>query len=148
MRLNTLFQTCVYFTIIMLIFTLCVNFVSFLDIFGTVDTGVDVDLNDNNETFETISGNPIGNIWGSFTSATGLATMLGLGGSIVVGALIRSPVVIGIGLFSTIFWASYINMIGILDFGGFMPPQLLAIAHGAMLFIWAGSVVGMLSGSG
>ena len=148
MNLNTLFQTCVYFTIIMLIFTLCINFVSFLDIFGTTEMGADVNLNNGSETFESVSGNPIGNIWGSFTSATGLATLLGLGGSIVVGALLRSPVVIGVGLFSTVFWASYLNMMGVLDLGGFMPPQLLGIAHASMLFIWAGATIGMLSGSG
>lgn len=148
MNLATLFQTCVYFTIIMLIFTLCINFVSFLDIFGTTEIGADVDLNDGGETFESISGNPISSIWECFTSAKGLATLLGLGGSIVVGALLRSPAVIGVGLFSTVFWASYLNMMGILSLGGFMPPQLLGIAHAVMLFIWAGAAIGMLSGSG
>jgi len=61
---------------------------------------------------------------------------------------VRSPVFAGIFLFGTVFWASYVNTMIVLNLGNFVPTEFLLIGTVAMMFVFSGAVVGMLSGSG
>jgi hypothetical protein len=149
MRMDTLFQTCIYIVVIMLIFTLSVNFVSALGLFGTLDTGVDVDTTNGSSAFSSVTGGLNANtLWSFFMSPQGAVSVGGLLASLALAIATRNPTILGVGLFSTVFWASYINMQGILNIGSYMPPAFLGIAHAVMLFLWFGAVAGMISGSG
>jgi len=131
-----------YFTIIILIFTLCVNFVSATGFFPVeVETGIELNETSGNQTFFTLTGDSTTDLWAIVISGAGA---IGL----VVAWITRSPAILGVYLFSTVFWISYINMWGITNLGNYIPLAFSSIAHGAMLFLWIGAVAGMLSGGG
>ena len=149
MRLNTFFQICVYMTLCMIIFTLSINFVSALDVFptGGVEAGVDV-KDTTNETFmeftkstDNPTGLSISSIWIIVLTGAGI-------GALLIAWITKSTVILGVYIFSVIFWVSYGNALSVLDIGNYIPIGFLAIGTGGMIFIWVGAIAGMLSGSG
>jgi len=75
-----------------------------------------------------------------------LAVLFGTGilGLFLAWAM-HSAVPIGVWLFSSVFWSSYGNALGVLDI---VPAEFRLIGTAVMLFIWVGAVAGMFSGSG
>jgi len=148
MRLNSLFQTCLYIVIIMTVFSLSVTLISSLGIFGSLDSGVSTDLENESSTFESISDITMNDFWSFLSSEEGLTSIIGLGATVGLAILTRSPTLIGVGLFSTVFWTSYMNVNGILSIGGYLPVELMVIGYIVMFFLWVGAVIGMITGSG
>jgi len=147
--MRTFFQICVTFTIIMFMFTLAVNWVAGLGIFGGVGVEGGIEVGDDfNETVNTATQSP--DYPTGFTMSTMWALVLTAAGAagIVVAWLTHSTAIIGVFLFSAAFWASYLNCLNIVNLGGWMDAGFLLIATGGMAMIWIGSVAGMLSGSG
>lgn len=142
MKVNTAFQACMYFTIILLIFTLSVNFVSAANFFNTqTPTGVELNTSSANSTFLTLTGQTTTDLWLLVLVAAGA-------GGIVVAWLTHSTAILGVYLFSVIFWGSYGSMLGVTRIGNYIPVAFLFIATAALIFIWMGAIIGMLSGSG
>lgn len=142
MKVNTAFQACMYFTIILLIFTLSVNFVSAANFFNTqTPTGVELNTSSTNSTFLTLTGQTTTDLWLLVLVAAGA-------GGIVVAWLTHSTAILGVYLFSVIFWGSYGSMLGVTRIGNYIPVAFLFIATAALIFIWMGAIIGMLSGSG
>lgn len=146
MKVNTFFQACVAFTIILLIFTLSVNFVSVSGFYPTeVEVGIDVNTTSGNETFQDVTGGYTpSNIW----TVWSIAGLIALGGSIAIAVLTRSSTFVAIYLFSIVFWTAYLNMISITNLGNYVPGGFLFIGTASLIFIWMGAIIGMLSGSG
>ena len=150
MNWNTLYQTCVGITLTMIIFTLAVSFVSGLGVFDPVQTGVSQGDN-SSDTFSDITNSSYSE--SDFSGQAGMDAVWligGIGGTVIVAAVlaVRSPVFAGIFLFGTVFWASYVNTMIVLNLGNFVPTEFLLIGTVAMMFVFSGAVVGMLSGSG
>ena len=149
MNLNTFFQVCIYMTVCMILFTLSVNFVSALGVFPTGDVEAGVNVGDStNETFmeftkstEDPSGLSMTSIWTIVLTGAGIGTL-------VIAWITKSTVILGVYVFSVIFWVSYGNALSILGLGNYIPLDFLAIGTGGMIFIWVGAIAGMLSGSG
>ena len=152
-ELSTFYQICVYITITMVLFTLAVNFVSAMNIFQTgIDVGKDVSGNSSNifSSFTDVSSEGytgMNAIWNLL-----LGSAIGLAAGAFLGLLMHSTVFMGIGLFSGVFWSSYINTIGIINVNNWLMtyPLSLFVVLGTvgMMFIFAGAIIGMLSGSG
>lgn len=145
--LNTFFQLCVYFTICMFVFILCVHYVSGLEVFPTVETGFQEQVGVN-ETFQEVTSSPdyasgvnMNLIWGMIFTGAGL-------GSLLIAWFTHSTSVIGVFLFSIVFWASYINMLMILHIGNWIPLDFIGVVTGGIVFIFVGAIIGMLTGSG
>lgn len=146
---ETFFQVCLILTISMFIFTLCVHYVSGLGIYS--DTNIQGGVNpgdDANETVQRVTGSPdypdgfsIDLMWGLVLTGVGAV-------GIVVAWLTHSTAIIGVFIFSAVFWASYINMMGILNIGNYIDPNFMVIGHTVMVMVFIGAVAGMLSGSG
>jgi len=131
-----------YFTIILLIFTLSVNFVSAANFFGTnVPSGVDLNTSSENSTFISLTGESTTDLWLLVLVAAGA-------GGIVVAWLTHSTAILGVYLFSIIFWGSYGTMLGVTKIGNYIPAAFLFIATAALIFVFMGAIIGMLSGSG
>ena len=150
MNMNTLYQTCVYVTLTMLLFTLAVSFVSGLGVFSPVSVGVTPGDN-SSDTFSDITNTSYSET--DFSGQAGMDAVWligGLGGVVTfaIALATRSPVFVGVGLFGTVFWAAYGNTMAVLSLGNFVPEGFLVIGTVAMMFIFAGAVIGMLSGSG
>ena len=139
---NTFFQTAIYICILIIILTLAINFINGLNLFIDVESGVSVGDKPNN-VFQSITGFTGGfeYIWISLLTATGL-------GALVVAKLTQSTNMIGVWLFSGVFWTSYNKCISVVDVNGWIPAEFLLIFTVAILFLWAAAIIGMLTGSG
>ena len=149
---QTFFQTCVYFTIIMFVFTLSVNFVSATGIFGSISEGIDTSgTTDEIITGATVSpgqsvGFSIDTIWLWITGG-GVA----IGASFALAWLTQSAAVLGAGVFGVFFWGSYLNLLGITNIGGYLTGSLaifITIFTGFMVFMFVGAVIALFGGSG
>ena len=146
---DTLFQICVKLTITMFILTLSIQYVSGLGIYsdepitqGTIDGDTSNDAyNTATQSPDYTEGYPANLMWATIFAGAG---SIGL----IVSYFTQSPAILGVFVFSASFWASYINTLNVLNIGNYVDPNLIMIGTAAMLFIWAGSVAGMLSGSG
>jgi len=128
----------------MVVFTLAINFVNSLEVFPIYESGFEPGGN-SSDTFTNITNVEYENDFGFMAI---LVLFGGVGAAIVLGALIRSPVYLGIALFAAVFWASYINALGVININNWIPAGFLLIGTVVMIFIFAGAIIGMLSGSG
>lgn len=143
--MKTLYQTCVIICITMIFFTLTISFVDGLGIFDPVEEGFDTsgnssDIFNRTTNIETTEG-------GFGMDALWLA-VLGGGGiaAVVLAWATRSPIIIGVYVFSAVFWAAYLNSLSIVS--SLVPGEFLVIGTVGMFFAFAGAIAGMLSGSG
>lgn len=142
---NTFFQICIVIVLTLIIFNLAVAWINTLGVFQTtVDAGITTGSN-SNATMSGITDQPITSIWDFVL--TGTLTGAAAAG-LVLTWLTRSTTILGIWIFSVIFWAAYLNTIGILELYNYIPIGFILIGTVGMLFIWAAAIAGMLSGSG
>jgi len=140
---DSFYQKCIYFTVIMFIFILLVNFISALDIFGVMSMGPATGSDPGNYLYETFGLDvSTTDIWGvalGIVGLTGVATYL----------LTQSTTIVGITIFSVVFWTGFINMYGIIGslFVGTL-SLFLGIGFAVVLIIFIAAIIGMLSGSG
>ena len=141
--MNTFFRICVYFCIALMVFTLLLNFVAATGAFSYTPDDAGKEITDTGTVLEDVTALEEPNmdyLW--------LLVVGGIGAGLVVGALTHSVVPAGIFVFGSIFWASFINVHGILSIGGFIPTDLLTIFTVGVVFIFIAAIVGMLTGSG
>ena len=146
MNLSNLYQICIFFTVGLMVFTLSINFVGAMDIFGTnPDLGPSVEGNSSEieknftKTAEKSGGFGIDLIWALIISTEVIG---GLG----LAWATQSTSVIGVYIFGAVFWTSYINAMSIISAVGFLPIGFLVLFTVPMIFIFIGAVIGMLSG--
>lgn len=139
MDISNYFRICVYFCLGLIIFTLCINLVSALNIFTSIDTGVS-STGSSNDIFTQITGLSGGMqfIW---------ASVLTIGGflAIVMAKMLQSTSIIGIYLFSSVFWTSYSRFVTTININSFIPSNFLIIFTVGLLFIWGAAVISMLT---
>ena len=149
MRMNTFYQICIYITVVMILFTLSVNFVSAMNVFPvSTDTGI-ITGETTNETMaeftrseEYSDGFLMDNLWA--------VVLTGIAGGMVVALITHSTSIIGVYIFCFTFWSSYGNVLSMLQSNNFLSDMwgFVMIATVGMSFIFVGAVAGMLSGSG
>jgi len=141
MNLSNYFRIAVYFCLVMIIFTLAINFVSALNIFPSVESGMEVDTSDGaTDIVQRISGfsGELGSMWSIITIATA-------GIAIVVARIIGNASVIGVWLFSEIFWTSYSRAMTVTNIGGYIGHNFLIMFTVALVFIWIAAVISMMT---
>jgi hypothetical protein len=150
MEMNSLYQICIFFTISLTVFTSCVSFVSGLNLFGPVDapSGFD-EMNSTNSSIHRYTKSesyPSG--FGTsdlFALTLGGGTIAAILGTIGIAYFTGSTTYVGIYLFSVYFWTTYTTAFGIISIIG-LPLSFILIFTGAIVFIFIGAVIGMLSG--
>jgi len=152
---ETFFQICVYFTVILLAVTLCINAISAMDLYGEtghVSSGVDDANYNETELFfglirTTEQGGKIENeiteigMWGIISAGIGVIGVLTVW---VTG----STALLAGWIFSAFFWSSWLNLMAMINVGGWIPAPLLFVATALMIPIFIGAVIGLFSGSG
>lgn len=146
--MNTFFRIAIYMCLGLIVFNFIIGFVHATGAFQyTSDIGEDL----NN------TGSLIGDItsYSDISSMGDLLTMIGIGTLIGVGITIatRSMIPLGISIFSSVFWASFINthaILGVQLTGGvsLIPGELLTIFTVCAVLIFIAAIIGMLTGSG
>ncbi len=150
MRENTYFQVCVYICICMIVFTMSINFVSAMGVFPTTAPVGFQTGNTTGQTFQNLT-----NVENETVANLGIddlfviiLTGAALGG-ILVAWLTHSTTILGIYVFSVVFWASYGRALAVLGWQFLEPISgFIMIGTVGMSFIFAGAIAGMLSGSG
>lgn len=137
----TFFRTCIYLSLALIVFSLSINFVNSLDAFTEYEAGNE-DVTSQN-ALEQLSG-----LGGGMATLWGLAVGLGLAGAIALVFISKQISPIGIYLFSTVFWTSWIRMNVIINVNGAMPLELMALFTVAAMFLFVAAMIGMLTGSG
>lgn len=153
-ELSTFFQICIYITVAMVLFTLSISFVSALGVFQTtVETGF-VPGDTTNETFSDLTNLETSSGLTGMNAILAIVTgsIIGLVGGMALGWIMQSTVFIGIGVFTGVFWTSYISALSIVNTNNWLMafPMNLFVGMGTvgMLFIFGAAITGMLSGSG
>ena len=140
--MNTFFRTCIFLCIAIIIFTLGLNVVNGLDVFPTeIESGVAGSHSDVSNSFSAFSDEGSDYVWG-----------LVIGGGVLAGGIVsvltRSIIPVGVSIYSTVFWASYLRALGVLNIGGYIPGDFLLLFTVGVVFLFMASLVGMLTGSG
>jgi hypothetical protein len=139
MDLSNYLRLAVYFCLMMIIFTLAVNFVSGLGIFTSADTGVN-SSGTPSDIFTEISGFTGGfqYIWVVLLTTGGFAT-------IVIAKIVGSTNIIGVYLFSAVFWTSFSRCLTVVNIGGWVQTDFLNIFIVAIFFVWVAAIISMLT---
>lgn len=146
MELNNLYQICIFFAISLVVFNLAISLVSGLQIFGNADvTSVEPGV-DSSDTMGDMTKGPdypdgmvVGTIWGVIF---GGATVAG----VVMAYALQDASILGVFIFSGVFWSSYINSMVVITSMAFIPVALVGLFTVPILFIFVGAAIGMLSG--
>ena len=146
MQTNNLTQICMYFCIALMVFTMAVNFMIGLHIFGPVTPTVGHETGNNTtDALKSFTKSPDYPAGLSTTALWGLvlgAVAIGL----AIAILTQDATFVGIYIFSAVFWSSFINAWAILGSTGFLPVAFLGLFTLPIIFIFIGAVIGMLSG--
>lgn len=155
-ELTTFFQICIYITIAMVLFTLSISFVSAMGVFQTeIEAGV-VAGEDTNATMQGFTVSPDYPSGMDMTTLWGIVITASAAGGIVIAWITRSTTILGVYVFSVVFWAAYGNALSVINSMGGSEPYLsgliglgfVSLATVGIGFIWIGAIAGMLSGSG
>lgn len=148
MEMTSFYQVCVFFAIGLMVFTLSVNFVVELKVFGDITPSGGMDVSGNqSDIVENFTRNPSsqGGFDNMFLIAFGAGTVLAGAGALAIAIATQNATFVGVYIFSVYFWASYVNALGILSIVS-LPLGFLALFTIPVGFIFVGAVVGMLSG--
>lgn len=137
------------FAVGIITFTLVLNFLFGMGIFGTIPIdGMDVSGNQSDivgNFTRTPEGQSTG-FGGVWTLVFGIGSILAAVGAVGIAIATQNATFVGVYIFSVYFWASWINAISILGFGGFIPASFLLLFTIPIGFVFVGAIVGMLSG--
>jgi hypothetical protein len=148
MDLNNLFKQCLYFCILLIIFTFSLSFISSLW-YGTGATGTtdykmgNTPASTANESYMSF----INNITGLNTGFSALwlfASIISAGGVFVFAAASHQTTPVAVWLFGEIFWTCWIRAFSI----PYIPSEIAVIFTTAIMFVFAGAVIGILGYSG
>jgi len=139
--MNSFFRICIYYCIGLLVFTLLFNLIATTEAFD-MDSAPGIQVQTTEEAlgeFTTLATPNMGYIFGlvAFGAATGL----------FLSYITRSIIPLGISIFGTVFWASFIHSHSIMSMGGFVPVELLTILTVATVLVFVAAIIGMITGS-
>jgi len=142
--LNSFFRICVMFILLMLAFSLIANFVGSMGMFPNV-SGIGAEgVEGSNDALAKFTGLEDPNMQALFLGVTGLTFI----GACALAFLTKTITPIGIHIFGAVFWASWINMLSIFSYGGYVPGDFLIVFTVGVMFVFIAAIVGMLTGSG
>jgi len=138
----TFYRTAVWICIAIIVFTLAINVVNSMEAFPTDYEGGTTGITSEN-ALEQISG-----LEGGMEGIWALGVGLGAIGVVALVFVSKQISPIGIYIFSTVFWTSWLRMFAVLNIGEYIPAELLLLFTVGVLFIFIAAVIGMLTGSG
>lgn len=150
--MNTFSSLCIGACVFMIFIGMSMGFIGAINAFPTSMTSpIDTSSGDM-DILENLTGNitgttgtlTFGEMWGI---ATGAITV----GAIVLSILTGTTNMIGIWLFGSFFWSSWVSLIGILYMFAFLTTGagliLVTMITVGMSIMFVGAVIGMLSGT-
>lgn len=148
MNLNTLFHQCLYFCIVIVIFSLCLSFISWLwfDIGAIpIESPMGIPAGGNaNETFGGYIDTALG-----FSGGFGVIWLLGagIGGAATIGfsILTGSTSPVAAYLFGAVFWTAYLKGLSVLNM---VPSEIKILFTVPIIFVFCGAIIAILGYNG
>jgi len=140
--MNTFFRICVFICFSLIIFNVVFALIDGLGAFPHEQGNPGPVFNEDN-VLSIITGLD-GGMAGLWAGVVGLSFL----GVVVLAAVTHSIIPIGLHLFSTVFWTSWIHTQGILNYGGFISSDLITVFFVGVLFVFIAAIIGILTGSG
>ena len=139
----TFYQTCIYLCFGLIAFNLLFNFVDVFGAFTTTNPDVGVTVDEGNVLSELtgLTDASMNGLWLIAVGGTGIA-------AIGLAWITHSITPVGIHLFSTVFWTAYMRTITVVNYGGYIPGELIVVFTVITLLLFVAAVIGMLTGSG
>lgn len=131
-------------TLLMLAFSLVANFVGSMGIFPNVASPGVGGINESGDALKTLTGLEDPSMQALFIGVTGLTFI----GAVALALLTKTITPIGLHIFGAVFWASWINMLSVLSYGGYIPADFLLVFTVGVMFVFIAAIIGMLTGSG
>ena len=139
MEMQSLYQVCIYFTIGLMVFTIAVNVMTGMDIFGNIEPTIGAEGNDTDSYFHGFTGRDIPWFW---------ATVIGIEVLVLIplAYFTQSTSAIGVYIFGAVFWTSYAHALTVITNSGYVPLFILPLFTVPLAFIFIGAVIGMFAG--
>ena len=151
---DTLLQLCLFLCIGMIVFSLIFSVIAGVNVTGNghifsdqeMEEGIDIDQTNKSNAFSDITSEDLNT---ALFISIGTGGIIGLGFGGAISWLTKTTSGLAVGLFSGVFWGSYINVSSILNAGSFLTDAgVLMIIHIIMALLFVGAIIGMFSGSG
>lgn len=141
--MNSFFRICIVICLLMLVFSLVANLISGLDVFPDVSP-VGISAENEAGVLSSLTGLSDPNMNSIWLGVTGLSFL----GAVALAALTRSMTPIGLHLFGTVFWTSWIRMSSVLSYGGYIPSDFLIVFTVGVMFVFIAAIIGLITGGG
>jgi len=139
--MNTFFRICVFICFSLIIF----NFVfALIDGLGAFPYESSASVYDESDIIGQITGLTDPNMNAIWLGVTTLSFL----GVVVLAAATHSVIPIGLHLFGTIFWTSWIHTQSIFSDVGYLSSDLIAVFTIGVMFVFIAAIIGILTGSG
>jgi len=149
--MKTFFQLCVWLSISLILFNLGFAVVNGMGIFTPVEGGISAgdDASSTVSALTDVDADGKTGMEAIWVMVAGTSIIAAAGG-VALGLIFHSTVFVGISLFSTVFWASYVSTYILLEtmFGQYGLGGFLIMATVGVSFLFIAAIIGMLSGSG
>lgn len=150
--MNTFSALCIAACVFMIFVGFSFGFVDAMGVFPVEQASPFDATDDSLEIVENLSQNITGTEGRmSWSTMWGIVTGAMLIGAIGISLITHTTNLIGVYIFGTFFWSSWINVVGILDTFDFLASAaglvLLTMITVGMSIMFIGAIVGMLSGA-
>ena len=151
---DTLLQLCLFICIGMIVFSLIFGLIAGITvangdhIFSDVadDESININQSSKESAFKDITDQDLNT---ALFISVSVGSLIGVGFGAAISWLTKTTSGLGVGLFSGVFWSSYLNVSQILNAGNFLSDAgVLIIIHIVVALLFVGAIIGMFSGSG
>jgi hypothetical protein len=143
--MNTLFRMAFYITLLLIVFNLGYSLITSIE--GTAFSSVD-DPNVIEGTTDTTIFNELTGLSGAGASIWAILTGVGAVGSLAFSWMVQSIQPVALYVFGVGFWTSYNGTITSLGLNEWLPPALILMITVAMIFLFVGATIGLITGNG
>ena len=141
--MNTFFRICIFICLSLIVFNLVFAVINGLGAFPHEGDVPGTSFDEDN-VLVRITGLDDPNMNAIWLGVTTLSFL----GVVVLAAATHSVIPIGLHLFSTVFWTSWIHMQSIISYNNYVPGDVVTIFFVGVLFVFIAAIVGILTGSG
>lgn len=143
--MNTLFRLAFYITIVLVLFNLGYGLIRSIP--GTAYSSVD-DPSDISGTNATSIFSELTGFEGAGLSIWAIVVSVGGAASVAFSWMVQSLQPLALYIFGVGFWSSYNGTIQAIALQNWMPSSLILMITVAMIFLFIGAIIGLITGNG
>jgi len=145
LSMKSMFQMCFFICMFLILINVGWGFVRGIDGVWTAEAS------EQNLIEGTNDNGILGELTGLDSAGTDLwlmVTTIGGAAALAFSWMVHSLTPLGIYLFGVAFWSSYNGTVTIIGMNSWLPGDFILIITVAMIFLFVGAIIGMITGSG